>query len=203
MCFKAFSLYKGFIEPFSSFLINCTIVLIMVDGHMRDFDPYELMIIPPNKKAQMIMQEIEKSEPNLNLISDLITLGAYLDWQDESHFNWSLLHWAARYDRLEIARMLMGADVNMQDIWNRTPLHVAAHFGRVEIAQMLIDAGADVNVQTNGRRAPLHYATRFGKVEIVRMFIGAGAIKDIQNEDGQIPYDLAQTEELKTILRIM
>ena len=35
-------------------------------------DPYELMMVPPNKKAEMIMREIEKDEPNLNLVSDLI-----------------------------------------------------------------------------------------------------------------------------------
>ena len=168
---------------------------------MKTYDPYELMIIPPNKKAKMIMQEIEKSEPNLNLVSDLIALGADVDWQDEGNYNWSLLHWAARYDRVEIARMLMGADVNMQDIWNRTPLHVAAQFGSVEIAQMLIDAGADVNVQTNSGRTPLHRAAFYGYVEIARMLIDAGASKDILNNDGELPYDLAETEELKNLLR--
>jgi hypothetical protein len=40
------------------------------------------MIIPPNKQAEMIIEEIRKSKPNLNLVSDLIVLGANLDWQD-------------------------------------------------------------------------------------------------------------------------
>jgi hypothetical protein len=34
---------------------------------MQSYDIYELMIIPPNKKGEMIVRELEKPEPNLNL----------------------------------------------------------------------------------------------------------------------------------------
>ena len=99
------------------------------------YDPYELMIIPPNKKAEMIIKEITKDEPNLNLINDLIVLGANVDVQDQ---------------------------------WDYTPLHWAAYWEEIKVARMLIDAGAK---------------------------------KDIKNEDGQIPYDLARTPELKNLLK--
>ena len=134
------------------------------------YDPYELMIIPPNKKAGMIMKEIEKSEPNLNLISDLIVLGANLEFQDEDNSNITLLYIATRNERVDIARMLIdaGADLNMQDIWNRTPLHWAVYYGKVEIVRMLIDAGAR---------------------------------KDILDYRDRLPYDLADTEELKNLLK--
>jgi ankyrin repeat protein len=131
-------------------------------------DPYELMIIPPNKKAEMIVGEIKKNKPNLNLVSDLIVLGANLDWQDED--DWTLLHWAA---------------------WN----------GQVKIAQMLIDAGANLNVQNEWEQTPLHWAVKYGKVEIARMLIDAGARKDIRDNGGRLPYDLADNEELKKLLK--
>ncbi len=166
-------------------------------------DPYELMIIPPNKQAEMIMRECEKDEPNLNLVSDLIVLGANLDWQDEENYNWTPLHVAAGYGRVEIARMLIdaGANVNVQDADGLTPLHVAALNGRVEIVRMLIDAGANVNVQDQWDWTPLHWATKNGDIEIVRMLIDAGARKDIHNNKGRLPYDLAKTEEMKNLLR--
>jgi ankyrin repeat protein len=166
-------------------------------------DPYELMIIPPNKKAEMIMKEIRKDEPNLNLVSDLIVLGANVDWQDEENYNWTPLHWAAGYGRVEIARMLIdaGADVNVQDEWGKTSLHWAASRGKVEIAQMLIDAGADLNLQTNGGWTPLHMAAWHRRLEIVRMLIDAGARKDIPNKNGHLPYDLTTNEELKKLLK--
>ena len=34
--------------------------------NFEDYDPYELMITPPNKKAEMLIDEIRKPEPNLN-----------------------------------------------------------------------------------------------------------------------------------------
>ena len=80
------------------------------------YDPYELMIIPPNKKAEMLIEEIKKEDKaNLNLVRDLITLGANLDWQDND--GRTALHWCARLNHPEIARMLIeaGADVNIQD----------------------------------------------------------------------------------------
>jgi ankyrin repeat protein len=168
----------------------------------KPHDPYELMIIPPNKKAGMIVGEIWKDEPNLNLVSDLITLGANLDWQDEDGF--TPLHWAVRDRSVEIARMLIdaGADLDVQDTWGSdTPLHDAAFFGRVEIARMLIDAKANVNVQDKSGWTPLHMAAINGKVEVARMLIDAGAKKDIEDNEGRTPYDLTTNEELKKLLK--
>jgi ankyrin repeat protein len=123
-------------------------------------DPYELMIIPPNKKAEMIMDEIKKSEPNLNLIKDLITLGANLDWKDG--YDYTALHTAARYGQVEIVRMLIdaGSDVNLQNDRGCTPLHLAAfiHMGKTDIARMLIDAGARKDIQDKEGRIPYDLA---------------------------------------------
>jgi ankyrin repeat protein len=166
------------------------------------YDPYELMMIPPNKKAELIMWEIKSDKPNLNLVSDLIVLGANVDWQIVE--NSTLLHQAAMYGRTEIARMLIdaGADLDVKydyDGW--TALHWAVYYGEVEIARMLIDAGADVNAHDNGDRTPLHRAARRGRVEIASMLLDAGSRKDIQDNKGNLPYDLARTPELKNILR--
>ena len=81
----------------------------------NDYDPYELMIIPPNKKAEMIIEEIEKrSKANLNIVRDLITLGANLDWQENDGS--TALHWCAVNNHPEILRMLIdaGADKTMR-----------------------------------------------------------------------------------------
>ncbi len=89
------------------------------------YDPYELIMIPPNKKAVMIIRECDKDEPNLNLVSDLITLGANVNWQDDDVYNSTPLHSAARFGRVEIVRMLIdaGANVDVQDVDGWTPLH--------------------------------------------------------------------------------
>ena len=128
--------------------------------NFEDYDPYELMITPPNKKAEMIVIELEKGDKaNLNLVRDLITLGANLDWQD--NFGSTALHDCARSNRLEIARMLIdaGADVNIQNNHGYTPLHYCTYPNdSIELTQMLIDAGADKTIPNNNRKLPYDYA---------------------------------------------
>jgi ankyrin repeat protein len=173
--------------------------------NFEDYDPYELMMIPPNKKAEMIAGEIRKEEPNLNLVHDLITLGANVDWQNEDDQNRTLLHYAIRYRELEIARMLIGAgaDVNMQDDdRGMAPLHWAASDGLEEFAQMLIGAGADVNMQDKIGQTSLHWAAEFTDVEFVRMLVDAGARKDIRTIYDQTPYDLARNWQMEELLAI-
>ncbi len=165
-------------------------------------DPYELMMIPQNKKAEMIVGEIKKNKPNLNLVSDLIVLGANLEWQDEDNWNYTPLHKAAEYGKVEIARMLIGAkaDLNVKDNDGWTPLHLAASWGYVEIARMLIDAGANLDVKDEDGLTPLHGAARWGYEEISKMLIDAGARKDIANNKGLYPYDLTSNQKLKKLL---
>jgi ankyrin repeat protein len=201
-------------------------------------DPYELMMIPPNKKAEMIIGEIKKPNPNLNLVSDLIVLGANLEWRDADYSEWSILHLSVMRYHTEIVSMLIGSgiDVNVQDKWGNTSLHMTPSRNQIQIAKMLIGAGTDVNVQDKSGRTALYSASWDNRTEIARMLIGAGADvnlkdcegwtalhraaingnaiiakmligagarKDIQTNNGKLPYDLAITKKMKTILRII
>ena len=129
--------------------------------NFEDHDPYELMMVPPNKKGEMLFKEIEKRDKaNLNLVNDLITLGANLDWQNED--GETMLHKCARWNSPEIARMLLdaGADVNVQDGDGWTALHVCAFNNSLEIARMLIDAGADKTIPNNDGELPYELPDR-------------------------------------------
>ncbi len=166
------------------------------------YDPYELMMVPPYKKSEMIVEEIKKDKANLNLVHDLIILGADLEWQDEKDSNKTPLRHAIWKRNIEILKMLIdaGANINAQGDQGRSPLIWAAIGGKVEIVRLLIDAGADVNVQDDYGWTPLHWATEWENEETVQMLVDAGARKDIQDNYRRTPYDLAETEELKTIL---
>ena len=169
--------------------------------NFNDYDPYELMITPPNKKGEMLIREIEKKgKANLNLVSDLITLGANLDWQDNDGI--TALYMCAIINRPEILRMLIdaGADVNIQNNNGWTALHWCAVNNHSRIARMLIDATADLNIQNNNGRTALHLCVRWNHLEIAKMLIDAGADKTIPNNDGKRPYELAESKELKELL---
>ena len=126
--------------------------------NFEDYDPYELMIIPPNKKGEMLVEEIQKPEPNLDLVSDLIALGANLNWQDD--YGRTALHYCGQYDHLEIAKMLIeaGADVNIQHDRGWTPLHIFTFYNHSRIVRMLLDAGADKTISDNEGRLPYELA---------------------------------------------
>ena len=126
--------------------------------NFEEHDPYELMIIPPNKKAEMIIEELRKDKANLNLVRDLIVLGANVDWQD--NFGRTALHYCGQYDHIEIAKMLIdaGADVNIQHSRGWTPLHIFTFYNHSRIVRMLIDAGADKTISDNEGRLPYEFA---------------------------------------------
>ena len=168
---------------------------------MQSYDIYELMIIPPNKKAEMIIEEINKLKPNLNLVSDLIALGANIDWQN--HNEWTALHECAFSNHPEILRVLIdaGVDLNVKDEHGRTALHWCPIMNHPEIARILIDAGADVNAKEKDEWSLLHYSAKFHS-GICKMLIDAGADKTIQDYYGFIPYELAQTKKLEELLKV-
>ena len=167
------------------------------------YDPYELMMIPPYKKTEMIIEEIKKGgKANLNLVSDLITLGADLELIDK--YDKTVLHVCASNNEPEILRMLIdaGADVNQKYNNGSTALHDCARLNYPEIARILIDAGADVNDQNNYDYTPLHYCTYpIDSIELTQMLIDAGADKTIPNDNGRLPYELADSQELKELLK--
>ena len=148
----------------------------------NDYDPYELMIIPPIKKGEMIANELYTSKPNINLISDLISLGADLDIEFLDG-GFTPLYFCAVNNYPEIAKMLIdaGANVDWRGDRGRTALHVCAIRNNKEIAKMLIDAGADLNVQDKEGYTALHLCAFISfKGEIARMLIDAGADVNIQ-----------------------
>ena len=121
---------------------------------MKSYDPYELMITPPNKKAEMLIHETRTIWPNLDLVRDLISLGANLDWQDDR--GRVPLHVCAKWNHPEIARMIIdaGADLNIQDENGMTALHWCAWTTDPELLRMLIEAGADKTIPDNRGRLP-------------------------------------------------
>ena len=171
--------------------------------NFEPYDPYELMITPPNKKGEMLFKEIEKRDKaNLNLVNDLIALGANLDWQNNNYGS-TALHRCVYNNHSRILRMLIdaGADVNIQNNNGWTALYTSVYKNHPELLRMLLDAGADVNVQDDYGYTALHYCAVMNRPEILRILLDAGADKTISNSRGELPYELATSQELKELLQ--
>ena len=62
------------------------------------------------------------------------------------------LHWAARSNDLEAAKLLIEAGINVNQYGDlgRTPLHDACAWGHHEMIRLLVDHGADLYALTEG-----------------------------------------------------
>jgi ankyrin repeat protein len=165
-------------------------------------DPYNLSGVSANEKAEMIVDEMEKPEPNLNLVDYLISTGANLDWKNELYDDWTILHYSIFYNRIDIAKVLIdaGMDVNIKNKLNDTPLHFASYYNRNEIVKMLIDADSDINAQEDSGKTALHLAINNDNTQIVQMLIAAGGDKSIEDNYGETASDFAKSEKMKNIL---
>ena len=87
------------------------------------------------------------------------------------------LHWAAHWDELEIASLLLqaGAKPNAADSNGVTPLLLACTNGRPLMANLLLRSGADPKLARATGVTPLMMAARTGSAPLVRLLLERGA----------------------------
>ena len=90
------------------------------------------------------------------------------------------LHWAAHWDDLDTADLLIrrDANVNAMNELGATPLWVSCVHGGAPMIERLLQAGADVNAALPSGETPLMTAARTGIVEAVRALLNHGADVD-------------------------
>ena len=87
------------------------------------------------------------------------------------------LHWAAYWDEVELADVLIraGADVNAANDLGVTPLWAAAENRSAAMVRRLLAAGADPDAALLSGETPLMTAARVGAAEVARRLLEAGA----------------------------
>jgi ankyrin repeat protein len=87
------------------------------------------------------------------------------------------LHWAAYWDDLETARLLVaaGAKVDATNRYGVTPLSLACTNGNAAMIELLLNAKADPNLALPEGETPLMTAARTGKADAVKMLFTHGA----------------------------
>ena len=131
------------------------------------------------------------------MIVQLIAKNRYsmLDQKDKK--GWNILHYAARYDRLEILDMLM-QDPKMfieiaADNQGNYPLHIASKYGRTQIVEYLLQNKLEKNInrQNNKGQTAIHFAAEAGPLNIVQLLEEKGADINIMTNTGQSALHLA------------
>ena len=117
------------------------------------------------------------------------------------------LHFAAFFNRLEIARALVrhGAEIAAvaKNPMKVTPLHSAAAAHSREIVRLLLEQGAPADAQQQGGWTALHEAANIGDTEMVRDLIQHHADPLARNDEGKTPADMAGARGHTEILQLL
>lgn len=86
---------------------------------------------------------------------------------------------------------------------HESPLLRATRKGNHRLAWLLLRYGADANVQDAmlGQTA-LHVAAAMGNSRLVQVLVEANASRDIRDKQGLVPADIAESDDIRAILRV-
>src|SRR5262249_9791045 len=116
------------------------------------------------------------------------------------------LHWAAHWDDLDTADLLIraGAKVQAANSYGITPLALACTNGNAAMVTLLLKAGADPNAARSTGETPLMTASRTGSIETVKALLARGARADAKEPlEGQTALMWAISERHADIARVL
>ena len=139
---------------------------------------------------------------NMDRVQLLLEQGADKDAKF-GHRNETPLYGAASNGHLSIVQLLVEQGANMEKA-NRidwTPLMIAAQYGHLNVVRYLLDQGANRDKASRGGWTSLHNAAMRCHLVIAKLLMAYGADLNARTSLGQLPIDIASTEEIKQAIR--
>ena len=104
-------------------------------------------------------------------------------------------------DRDDIDKLLQrGVDINTSNIDGLTALHQSCIDNNFNMVEYLLNKNADINCVDNEGWTPLHAAASCANIDIVKYLLSRGAFVDPCNNEGELPIDIAEDEQIISIL---
>lgn len=117
---------------------------------------------------------------------------------------WQPLHLAARFGRVEAARMLLDADAPAAEASRNDllvqPLHAAVAGRHHELVWVLIASDVPVDARRHNGSTPLQVAVGNGDVACVQALLAASADPSLADDDGLSAIDLAPDDAIRRLL---
>ena len=84
----------------------------------------------------------------------------------------------------------------------RVPIIEAASFYNTEMLLFFIDNGEDINaIQPFTKKTTLHFAVNLNNYPLAQYLLAKGIKKNLPDIQGMTPYDYAQSDEMKKLLK--
>ena len=116
-------------------------------------DIFEILTSTPEEVHKMLIEELKKDEPDLELIDDILTY-TLVDVNAQDERGGAALMYAASEGKEKLLELLLshpGIDVNLQDQEHWTALMKAAFYERENCIKLLLNQPMiDVNVRSVG-----------------------------------------------------
>ncbi len=163
--------------------------LYEMENGRKTYDPYELMVMFPNKKSEMIFDEMHRANPDVSLIHDLVEMGANMNWEYVGYGNYTLLGLAVERNDVELVKLFLDAGSDATAALDH--LSIDKSDKCKTILELLLKYGANPNEKDWNDETILHDIAREGISELARMILKYGADPNVQNEKGNTPLHLA------------
>lgn len=144
--------------------------------------------------------EAAKKHP-CSAVKVIIEEGADINAKDSDGS--TALMWAAWRNELDAAKLLIqsGADVNAKDSKAVTALMYASEKNSHHVAKLLIEKGADINEKNNKGETALMWAAWRDSAAVTTLLLEQGADVNAKDKAGKSALDVANSEEMKKLLR--
>ena len=119
-------------------------------------------------------------------------------------FGYTPLIRSSRGGHLDVVQYLVEQGATMDKTSNDgywTPLSIAAANGCLEVLRYLLEQGADRDKADIDGNSPLHDAARMGHLEVAMLLMSYGADLNARTNRGELPIDVAVTDEIKQAIR--
>jgi hypothetical protein len=193
-------------REFLNFVLQLTNVPLFIGGFMQTetkLNIYELFCLTPEEAHKVLWKEINKFNPDLQLIEDILAYSSVdVNLQTEigrtalTEIGRTALTEAVGNGNEKVVELLLkqpGIDVNVQTEWGRTALMFAAKQGKEKLVEMLLNhPGIDVNLRDEWGRTALMLAAYNENVKCVELLLNhPGIDRSLKNEDGETAWDWA------------
>jgi len=172
---------------------------------MRALNNFRIYQEAATKKRFALLEYLSamRKESNFQRVQELINQGSEIN--TVGNLGDSPLHMAVITNNEKIVKLLLdkGAKVNVKNLLGFTPISLAVSISNINIAKLLLEKGANVNERNSPfGNSLLHDSVSLNKIEMVKLLISKGASVNAKNDMGFTPFDLAKTENMKTLLLV-